>query len=93
MVVPPPVRGLRPFRNHLIASGGGRNVCLMCGRYSGDKRRLERAPCPGNGVVRGVLRASLLEGVFDASIERLGARAVSLAAGLGRVVRPPAAPD
>ena len=89
---PVPRLGLRQFRNHVIMEGGGQFVCLACGRYSRDRRRLERAPCPGNGVLRNVHRAALNEGVFDASILRLGARAVALAAGMGRAVPPPPPP-
>ena len=89
---PAPRHGLRQFRNHVLVEGGGQHVCLACGRYSRDRRRLERAPCPGNGVLRNVHRAALNEGVFDASILRLGARAVALAAGMGRAVPPPPPP-
>ena len=92
-IVLPRRTGLRQYRDHLVVEGAGKHLCLACGRYAAVRARLARWPCPGEGHVKPLWRAAVVGGVFDASIRRVGPRAVAAAERLGRVVRIPPAPD
>ena len=86
--------GLQAFRDHVLVSGGGRTLCLGCGRTQTARVRLAGRHCPGVGRPTVALVRALVGRAFDASLLRAGPRARSLAEGLGWVrPPPPPAPD